>query len=1715
MDGSFSTNPFEGEKTRERLGSLGTFLAEATPLVGDAMAAEEIYEEIKKPNPNYFLIGALGGAAILGLIPFVGDAAARAIRAGARNRMEVPTGLKDDPQGYFSEDMNDLGPGEFLSQMNRAERKRIDDYLEKGRFQPPPLEKKKVGDEVEVSAPYDATTEAILGQYGKGNITSQEAQKLMKKRGLQVNLRGKPGLRDEVYPSVSRLKEGEVASGTEYDFAEGGNVSPTISPKIADLLVKKHGFKMQENKLLGPSGTLIPVAMHEGGVVHTHGAGGQEIRTLDEASGYGGQQYTVDEKGAFTGLYTPPAPSDVGIGPSADFKSAQAGYLANQAAQEVPAPPPQMQTMNVAPATFSGDPVSAPPPQAPTPPPVAPAAPPPAPGPGGVIATDAPAAPPAAPPAVPGFQGDPGFLESDFYKNLPSFGTMDMYTASDGTEFSSGTTGRAYEQYLASLEGTAPVAPPADAAPAQTMDDLTSALDAVKDLDIGTGTRYKNKESDLTGVTYGDKKAFEYDLGEKYDNVVAVRSGNSVKFYKDGERLDRDETADALGLDSLNLSGESGNDKIRALKNQLRNQEVQKVYDQFGGEDSELVSQYLKDQAAARRAQERKEERKDEREAARNQRLRDQVKTEAERLFPGDPNAVDKYYDLGNIERFKMAGQDIAEVFDPSLGPLTVPYARDDDPASPTFGQVVPQIDPENARNLGVLGDYQLPSAPDPTPDPTLPIGGPGTFAPGALPAAPVQDGSLTLSPDMVTPEGDRFGDLIPQAVAQGVGPGEELAFTQNALASGAFKDEGSPPEEFIQKLASFESGTPGQIGTGDYQSVNELGYSGLLQFGQPRLDDYNRENNTDIQLSEFVQDNDLQDKVNLWHIGDIDKAYDALDPIALAETGIDRDGFRAAAHLGGVQGATDFVNSGGQYNPSDRNKKSLAQYAEDLKRVEPEPVETAGLNFSLSDLNPLNFFGSAEAAPVPSDQLAPGYAEQLAQYGAGRADIGQRLSEIEQGLIYDPSRGVAYTPEQAEEERRAVAGIDEKNLIGGGSAILGSVISPVVGADQYTVDPLNTMYGGLQQGASAVGTTMEALGFDNAARALNSFAEGYDYGPSATSQFLNQFNAPIGFAPGEVDPSLAAATKEGQEGLLNFNYEKLPGAVLEQLPNLVAAIGTAYAAGKGALALGAGATTQMIASGVGAAIPEVAQILGPIAFERAALSGRTSPNASDWTYATTASLANGALNAIPVLKGGKIIAPALEGATETAQSVVQQLAGTGQVDPKQAVGEGIIATGTGVPLIGTRSGVQTQTGTTGTAPQISTSIPSISADAGVQAAVLGGVSPEALGPSIETPAGLEGIQTLDPNFQLNMEPGQFMGSYTPPSSLTPDVTTGGGISSVAVDPRFQFPGPPDALTAPGGFSALPNIETSIDPNIQLEMDLSGTAQPSSIPSLPPYDPSMFTQPNIEGLPSGLTLPSNVPPALPSYQGPTSMEIMAIQDIIQSEIASTGSLSPNTVSQISESTGLSIPEITSLAQPSAVSPALPNVGGTEISVPRDPGDGTAPVISGQSETTTSRPGDDAIDITPYNVVPVDTTATGIATIDPTSTAVVNPVIDPAATTTVTGDTGTDTTTTVVGPPGTATTVVVPEEEVEVVVDDDAGEDDTGVTLPEGDDDKPPFECPDGFTAVKVDGQFVCMPDEKEDDGAGTVIQRVRPRIGPYYQPKSVAALSGYTPYRPR
>ena len=79
-----------------------TFVAEMTPIVGDAMAAKEVYDELQKDEPNYYLAGALGGAALIGLIPGVGDIAAKAIKKGAKEVFDVAKRVEVDPNAMGS-----------------------------------------------------------------------------------------------------------------------------------------------------------------------------------------------------------------------------------------------------------------------------------------------------------------------------------------------------------------------------------------------------------------------------------------------------------------------------------------------------------------------------------------------------------------------------------------------------------------------------------------------------------------------------------------------------------------------------------------------------------------------------------------------------------------------------------------------------------------------------------------------------------------------------------------------------------------------------------------------------------------------------------------------------------------------------------------------------------------------------------------------------------------------------------------------------------------------------------------------------------------------------------------------------------------------------------------------------------------------------------------------------------------------------------------------------------------------------------------------------------------------------------------------------------------------------------------------------------------------------------------------------------------------------
>lgn len=123
----------------------------------------------------------------------------------------------------------------------------------------------------------------------------------------------------------------------------------------------------------------------------------------------------------------------------------------------------------------------------------------------------------------------------------------------------------------------------------------------------------------------------------------------------------------------------------------------------------------------------------------------------------------------------------------------------------------------------------------------------------------------------------------------------------------------------FGERLAASESG-------GNYGARNEYGYSGKYQFGQDRLDDFNRAYGADYTTDDLMASPGLQERVFTWHIGDIDRAIDAND---LTRFGYSRDALRSVAHLGGVNGMIRFATTGGGYNPSDAFGTSLSDYAE------------------------------------------------------------------------------------------------------------------------------------------------------------------------------------------------------------------------------------------------------------------------------------------------------------------------------------------------------------------------------------------------------------------------------------------------------------------------------------------------------------------------------------------------------------------------------------------------------------------------------------------------------------------------------------------------------------------------------------------------------------------------------------------------------------------
>lgn len=69
----------------ESLKNIGQFAWESLPGIGTAYTVQDIKDELAKEEPNYFVIGALAGSEVIGLIPGLGPAAKKAIKKGAKS----------------------------------------------------------------------------------------------------------------------------------------------------------------------------------------------------------------------------------------------------------------------------------------------------------------------------------------------------------------------------------------------------------------------------------------------------------------------------------------------------------------------------------------------------------------------------------------------------------------------------------------------------------------------------------------------------------------------------------------------------------------------------------------------------------------------------------------------------------------------------------------------------------------------------------------------------------------------------------------------------------------------------------------------------------------------------------------------------------------------------------------------------------------------------------------------------------------------------------------------------------------------------------------------------------------------------------------------------------------------------------------------------------------------------------------------------------------------------------------------------------------------------------------------------------------------------------------------------------------------------------------------------------------------------------------------
>jgi len=398
--------------------------------------------------------------------------------------------------------------------------------------------------------------------------------------------------------------------------------------------------------------------------------------------------------------------------------------------------------------------------------------------------------------------------------------------------------------------------------------------------------------------------------------------------------------------------------------------------------------------------------------------------------------------------------------------------------------------------------------------------------------------GPLTMLGLREQPSGTPF---TPPTEAEQIGSDAMAAIGQPRASGGGFPDS----------LVRTESGGNWNALNNEVGAGGTRGHGGRLQFGQARLEDAARAGVIpQMTPQQFAQASpQVQQAAENWHFSDIDKAIDSSGAAkmigqSIGGVPVTRDGLRAVAHLGGAGGMQKFVQSGGEYNPSDSFGTSLMDYlgthgggtrSGGTQYAQNGP-DTSGLMEALQNpwLSPqqretiTGLIGQRQKRDDATfdqqlRQQDPMYQAQLAQaqfdLGQSQQGLGGQAAKVQSSVVLDDGSTVMVMNDG---QRRVLSPTGDE--VSGQDAA-----DAIRSARSYEVDNQREIYGGRREG-----TLGADIALGGQAKATEKVAEATvaagvsaweDYGKLQTSL-------------GNIDEAIAALDSGAQSGLV---YNMLP----------------------------------------------------------------------------------------------------------------------------------------------------------------------------------------------------------------------------------------------------------------------------------------------------------------------------------------------------------------------------------------------------------------------------------------------------------------------------------------------------------------------------------------------------------------------------------------------